>query len=117
MDNASAARAAAAIARVGHAVTFTRTGLVPPNPNPTTIASATVKAVVSGYAPSELINGITLGSRRVIVSAQALAAASFPLPVVKGDKVTASGKELRVEAVDPDHREYIGCLDITALGA
>jgi len=116
MDAAAARRAQAGIERRGHDVTFARVGLAPPNPNPTTIASATVKAIVSGYKPEELINGITLGSRKIIVSVLALQKASFPLPVVKGDKITASGEELRVESVDPDHREYIGCLDITAIG-
>lgn len=116
MNQAAANRAKAAIDRVGHDVTFTRTGLVPPNPNPTTIASVTVKAVVSGYAPAELINGITLGSRKIIVSEQALSAAGFPTPVVKGDKVTSLGKEMSIQAVDRDRREYQGVVEISALG-
>lgn len=117
MNQAAADRARAAIERVGHSVTFTRTGLVPPNPNPTVIASVTVKAVVSGYKPTELIAGITLGSRKIIVSEQALSEGGFPVPVAKTDKVTSLGKEMSIQAVDRDRREWQGCLDIVALGA
>ncbi|MCO5129228.1 MAG: hypothetical protein M9932_01515 [Xanthobacteraceae bacterium] len=113
MDNASAARARAAIERRGHTVTFKRvTGAYP---NQTTV-SKDVKAVVSGYKPEELINGITLGSRKIIVSEQALADVGFPVHVVKSDKITVQGKELSVEAVDRDRREWQGCLDIAAIG-
>lgn len=112
-DPASAARARAAIDRRGHVVTFSRT--TGSYPYQTTV-SADVKAIVSGYQPAELINGITLGSRKVIVSEQALADVGYPVPVVKSDKITVQGKDLSIEAVDRDRREWQGCLDIAAIG-
>jgi hypothetical protein len=41
----------------------------------TILNQADVKATVAGYAPEELVNGITLGSRKIIVSRLDLVAA------------------------------------------
>ncbi len=113
MDVSAAARARASIDRVGHTVTFKR--VVGKIPNHTTVTKD-VKAVVSGYKPEELVGGITAGSRKIIVSALALSAAGYAVPVVKGDYVISLGKEMIVETVDLDHREYLGCYDIVATG-
>lgn len=37
-------------------------------------------------------------------------------PLAKTDKVTSLGKEMSIQAVDRDRREYQGCLEIAALG-
>jgi hypothetical protein len=86
----------------------------------TVLARADVKATVRGYAPDKLVNGITVGSRKVVVSVLDLIAADFPMPVKKGDRIyLGAAFELvtTIEAVDPDHREFQGCLDISTKGA
>lgn len=113
MNATSAKRARLAIDKWGHTVTFKRvTGSYP---NQTTV-SVDVKAIVSGYRPEELINGITLGGRKIAVSETALSLAGFPTPLLKGDKVISLGKEMAIEGIDRDRREYQGLAEISALG-
>lgn len=107
------ADARAAIDRWGHTVTFKRiTGSIP---NQTT-TTKDCKAIVSGYRPEELVGGITVGSRKVIVSETALSDAGFPIPVKKGDSVIALGKEMVIQAIDADRRYLQRCLEISATG-
>lgn len=113
MDTASARQAKADIDSVGHTITFKR--VVGKLPNATTYEK-TVKAVVSGYKPEELIGEITVGTRKIIVSSLALSAVGFPIPIKKGDSVFSFGNEMVVQTVDLDHREYLGCYDIVATG-
>jgi hypothetical protein len=47
-----------------------------------------------------------------------LEAAGFPVPPMKGDRIVLAGNRVTtITAVDHDHREYLGCYDITAAGA
>ncbi|KIZ41428.1 hypothetical protein OO17_15090 [Rhodopseudomonas palustris] len=85
----------------------------------TVLARADVKATVEGYKPDELISGITAGSRKVIVSLLELISAGFPMPIKKGDRIylgDALDVPTTIDAVDPDHREFSGCLDISTKG-
>lgn len=116
MNAAAAARARAAIRRRGHVVSFRRLTSTYP---PTATHTANVKAIVSGYAPEELAEGITVGSRSVLVSTLDLAAAGFPLPLRKNDEIRLGvGFEFitSIDAIDADRKEYNGCLDIVATG-
>lgn len=85
---------AAEIAREGQTVTLRRvvTGVAP--------VVATCKAMVRGYRPGELVQGMVQGDRRIVVAATALSDAGWPVPPKKGDQVEAAGKRLAVEAVE-----------------
>ncbi|WP_027578476.1 hypothetical protein [Bradyrhizobium sp. Ai1a-2] len=88
---------------------------------PQTVANrADVKVVAKGYAPGELAPGITVGVRKLIVSRLDLEDAGFPVPPVKGDRIFFGANldvATTIDAVDADHREYLGCYDITTSGA
>jgi hypothetical protein len=87
-----------ALAKHGDTVTVRRTvGAVN--------TDGSVRAQVTGYAPAELVNGIQQGDRRVILMPDSLAAAGWPLPIKKNDKlVLSTGKVLNVEVVDDQTR-------------
>ncbi|MCP1852799.1 MULTISPECIES: hypothetical protein [unclassified Bradyrhizobium] len=110
MDAAAAARARRGINRRGHMVRFKRAKGG---------ATAQVKAVIEGYSPDEYVNGITAGTRHLIVSVLDLQAQGFPVPVAKGDNIYL-GPNLdwptTVQTVDTDHREYQGCYEIVTSG-
>lgn len=84
-------QAAAAYARsLTDRVTVTR---------PSTSATATgCRARVTGYQPSDLVGGIIQGDRSMVIFAADLAAAGFPQPLAKGDRVTFDGATLAVVA-------------------
>ncbi len=69
-----------------------------------------VGARVVGYEPHELLGLIQQGDRRVIMLAEDLSDAQFPLPLRKGDKVLVRGRELNIEAVDDNTRRVQGVL-------
>ena len=85
---------AAEIAREGQTVTIRRiaTGVAP--------VAATCKAMVRGYRPEELVQGVVQGDRRVVIAAATLQSLGWPIPPRKGDSVEASGKRLAVQAVE-----------------
>ncbi|WP_454629536.1 hypothetical protein [Bradyrhizobium cenepequi] len=116
MDRAGAARARRGIQRRGHVASFRRMT----KSNPQTVANrADVKVVAEGYAPAELAAGVTIGIRKLIVSRLDLEDEGFPVPPVKGDRVffgAALDVPTTIIAVDQDHREYLGCYDITVSG-
>lgn len=116
MNRAAATRARAGIDRRGELVSFRR---MSSGSQQTILNQADVKATVAGYAPVELVNGITSGSRKVIVSRLDLEALGFPVPPKKGDRIYL-GKVFEnattIASVDPDHREYNGCYDIVTTG-
>ncbi|CAB4142659.1 hypothetical protein UFOVP452_28 [uncultured Caudovirales phage] len=70
-----------------------------------TPADATVRARVRGYAPAELVGGVTQGDRELIVLAEDVATAPK-----KGDQVIVRGRTLNVEAVDDSTRRFAGIL-------
>lgn len=114
MDAAGAARARRGIRRRGHLVGFRRV-----TRGVETGTRADVKAVIEGYAPTELVNGITAGTRHLIVSKLDLEEAGFPVPPVKGDRIfLGPGLDVptTIGSVDADHREFLGCYDIVTTG-
>ena len=116
MDVAAAARARRGIKRRGHTVSFRRMGKTLPL---TPTATADVKAVVEGYSLTELVNGITSGSRKVIVSRLDLEDAGFPVPPMKDDRIYLGpglDQQTTIVSVDADHREYQACYDIVTSG-
>ncbi|TAI67581.1 hypothetical protein [Bradyrhizobium sp. Leo170] len=116
MNTAGTARARRAIQRRGHVVSFRR--MTKTNPQ-TVVSRADVKVVAKGYAPGELAPGITVGVRKLIVSRLDLETNGFPVPPVKGDRIFFGANldvPATIDAVDEDHREYLGCYDITVSG-
>ncbi len=79
--------------------TFTGTGAA------RTAADITVRARVRGYAPAELVGGITQGDREIIVLA-----ADVTTAPKKGDQVIVRGRALTIEAVDDSTRRLAGVL-------
>jgi hypothetical protein len=117
MNAAAAKRTRDAIKRRGELISVRRMSATTPQ---TILNQADVKATVAGYAPVELVNGITQGSRRVIVSRLDLEAAGFPAPPKKGDRICLGesfANVTTIQAVDPDHREYQAVYEISTLGA
>ncbi|MBR0945951.1 hypothetical protein [Bradyrhizobium liaoningense] len=113
MNFDSAKRAQAGISRRGEVVSLRRwTGGA-------VAARADVRATVQGYDSTELVTGITAGSRRVIISRLDLEAADFPAPSAKGDRIYLGSSldiPTHIETVDADRREYQGCYEITTAG-
>lgn len=113
-----------AIARRGESVTFQRISGQAPNrtilPAP---AGATVDCMVMNYmAAGDVMavqpeGGISLGDRMIIVLADDLAHAGFPLPLRKNDKALVQGELLNIENLDPSKRGIAGAIEIHAKGS
>ncbi|WCS27792.1 hypothetical protein LOK46_13510 [Methylobacterium sp. NMS14P] len=71
-----------------------------------------VRAIVTGYAPSELVGGITQGDSRVILLAADLVAGGFPLPIQTGglDSVVIGGRQRTFRMVDDNSHRVAGAL-------
>lgn len=114
------------IARIGVAVTFQRvTGVAPQ----TTTLAANVTAIVRGTRADRISperanyggmkpGGISQDEREVIVMADALSAARFPMPPRKGDRILiADGGELfTVTRVDRFKRAMAGVIELFVSG-
>ena len=91
--------------QVGEDVTFRRyTGSGASRP----YFDATAKARVMEFDAAELVGGIIQGDRKLIVLAQDLFDAQWPVPPVKGDKAIVRGRVLNIEAVDDNTRRIAG---------
>ncbi|MBP1179973.1 hypothetical protein [Methylobacterium sp. PvR107] len=77
---------------------------------PTYDAQIDVRAIVTGYAPSELIGGITQGDSRVIMLAKDVVAGGFPLPfkVSSTDVVFVNGVQRTLKAIDDNTHRVAG---------
>ncbi|MCK1577804.1 hypothetical protein [Bradyrhizobium sp. 174] len=116
MDQAAADRAREAINRVGQIISVRRMTKTTPQ---TATSRADIKAAVRNYTPEEMVNGVTAGMRLITVSKLDLAAAGFPNPPIKGDRIylgDALAIPTTIDTVDPDHREYQGCYEIRTTG-
>lgn len=113
-----------ALARTGQSVTFVRNVGVAPN---ITQTSATVTARVTTYTPDSAAVGrtessarklgaITQGDRKIIVLADDLANAGFPVPLQKNDKAVVDGETLNVMSVDPNTRGLAGAVELVVAG-
>lgn len=58
---------------------------------------AHVRAVITGYAPNELVNGIQQGDQRAIISASDVAADTGVESIRQGDKIVYLGRVLNVQ--------------------
>lgn len=98
-------------------------------PSVTTVASANVTAIVRQMAPdatavaqaglsASMIGAVSQEDRLIIVLADDLAAAGFPLPVAKGDQIVLpnSSEVLNVTRVDPYKRAIAGAIELYAAG-
>lgn len=126
IDHGLASSSMRSIRRVGQSVTFER--MIGFAPNVTTIsanvltalrgkAPDTVEPRASGYGASQP-GGLSETEREFLVMASDLAAAGFPLPLQRGDKIiiTATGERLSVLRVDAGRRAIAGVIEITAAG-
>jgi hypothetical protein len=117
---------ARAIGQFGQAITVQRLTGEAPN---VTALSAVVTAIVKNMPPetaaptqagysSSALGGITQTDRMVIVMASDLAAAGFPVPVQKNDKIILSttGEKLDVSRVDGEKRSQAGAIELYAAG-
>lgn len=124
VDSAMQAAYRRAVARTGEAVTVQRVSGTAPK---TVTFSAIVVANVQAYAPetnevsetgygSSQVGAITQSQRKVIVVAQDLADARFPLPVKKNDRVLlADGTKCNVTGVDAHKRQLAGAVELTVV--
>ena len=91
----------------GETVTVTR--LVPNQPS----IQKTARAIITGYEPDELIGGINQGDRKIILSAEDLETAGFPLPLKENstDRVIVRGRTLMIAAIDDSTHRVAGVLN------
>jgi hypothetical protein len=124
------------IEKRGIKVTLQRlTGQATGTPGSVVSFSANVLAIVQDYVPdssvvqrtgygASQVGAITQGDRQIIVMAEDLRKARFPLPVQKNDKVilledgisTDDCEQLDVTRVDAHKRAVAGAIELTATG-
>lgn len=124
MDTTMQAAHRRAVVRTGELVTIQRLSGTAPR---AVTFSASVYANVQGYTPdtSEVSQtgfgasqpgAITQNQRRVILVADDLASAHFPLPVKKNDRVIlADGTKANVVMVDAHKRQVAGAIELTVV--
>jgi hypothetical protein len=66
-----------------------------------TFNDVSVLGLAVGYAPEELVGGITQGDKRAILSNAEIAAAGWPGPPRRGDILVIDGQPYTVQAPDP----------------
>ncbi|MCJ2019603.1 hypothetical protein MKK84_19555 [Methylobacterium sp. E-065] len=80
---------------------------------PTFDAQINVRAIVTGYAPSELVGGINQGDSRVILLAADVATGGFPVPFLTNnglDVVWINGRQRTIKNVDDNTHRIAGVL-------
>lgn len=112
-----------ALQRNGQPVTFVRDAGVAPGISQ---VSATVQAHVMNYVPDTNVVGrtdfgqrlgtITQGDRKIIVLADDLSAAGFPIPLRKHDKAVVQGETLDIIEVDDNTRMLAGAYELVVAG-
>jgi hypothetical protein len=81
--------------------------------NPTGPATEiTVRALVTGYLPEELVGGINQADRKVYLSVEDLESKDFPLPLKGGstDSLMVRGRKMTIQDVDDSTRRIAGQL-------
>jgi hypothetical protein len=81
-----------------------------------------VLARVAGFSPQELVGGVNVGDRKIIILAEDVETSGFPVPIKAGgtDKIMVRGKSLTILDVDDSTRRIAGTLvayEIRASGA
>lgn len=109
-----------ALAVTGQTVTFQRVSGQAPNAQ---TFDAVVTAIFRAYQPAPPIGAgvvrtaeITEGLREFIVLQDDLAAARFPLPLAKNDKITVNGQKFNITEVDAGTRVFAGAIQGKAVG-
>ncbi len=104
-----------ALARGGQQVTFRRVDGQAPHAQ---VFDAVVTAIFRGYQPTTPVGtaahaqaAITQGVREWIVLSDDLAAARFPLPVRKNDKIVVGTQIYNITDVDPGTRVFAGAIE------
>jgi hypothetical protein len=69
------------------------------NPSPALPSDVTIKGVIRGYRPEELVGGITMTDVQVIFSPTEMSAANWPQPPRVNDKLIAAGKTRNIAVV------------------
>jgi hypothetical protein len=90
------------------------------NTAPAPATEVTLPANVRGYRPEELVGGIGLGHREVLILAEDVDRVGFPAPIRRNDRIVVGGTALTVTDVDVHTRRVAGVLiayDIVATGA
>jgi hypothetical protein len=113
----------------GMQVKFQRVTGIAPNATVNPVGGASVTAIVRGYSDngaaaaatgygSNKLGGITEGERQILVMADELAAAGFPLPLQKNDQVIVieTGELMTVTKPDSTKRAVAGCIEAYAVG-
>lgn len=125
LDQAAVRDYRTALGRVGRSVTLQRVSGQAPR---TVTFSATVQAVVGSYADygqapqktgygESSPGGISQGARQVILLAEDLRSARFPLPVRKNDRLILNGGDkMNIVHVDAEKRSVAGALELTVVG-
>jgi hypothetical protein len=68
-----------------------------------------IRARLASYSPAEIGGLILQGDQKGILLAADLNDAGFPIPLIKGDRVTCSdGRIVTVQAIDPNTRAVGG---------
>lgn len=98
-----AASISGALQRFGRPMVLRR---LAPGPNGLQIPlDVTIYGTPKNYRPDELVNGITQGDTEVTLTNAEIAAAQWPGPPRKNDKIVIDGKTRNIEAVEP---KYLG---------
>jgi len=98
---AASEKVAAALAKYGRPMTLSR--LIGTGPATTDV---TVNGVAQGFRPEELVGDVIRGDQRIQISNAEIAAAAWPGPPRKGDKIVVDGRAwvLRADA----ETKYLG---------
>jgi hypothetical protein len=78
------------------------------NASPAAPTEHQVRARVTGYQPEELVGGIQVGDRKVIVLAEDVPSGFLPFLLGGREKIVVRGKALNVERVDDSTRRVGG---------
>ena len=79
-------------------------------PGPVTRSTTAVRGKFTAYQPEQLAGPVQEGDRRLILSADDIAASGFALPLRKNDRIDLGSKLLNVQSVDDTTRRVAGVL-------
>jgi hypothetical protein len=87
-------------------------------PNGTAI-QVTVRAIVMGYDPEELVAGINQGDRKILLSYEDLIEKNFPVPLREGstDRVIVRGRAMIIAEIDDSTHRAAGTLNAIQIRA
>jgi hypothetical protein len=97
----------------GEEVTVRR---IVPNDDPIQV---TVRALVTGYDPEELVGGVTMADRKVVLSYEDLVSKGFPVPLREGstDRLIIRGRAMMISSIDDSTHRVAGTLNAVQIRA